>query len=127
LAADSAEYFAYIEKGLGEGYHDDAPRRDRDVRSETDEEPAIELETETRRQPEKPMSVPVTRGGSPSGNRSGGPIRLTADEVEAADIAMGDVPEGDASGYYTQDGVRKPGRYLRYKQNQTKLKASGRI
>lgn len=126
LTPDTPEYFAYIEERLGEKKAEKPKEREDDPADET-----LHLEGREPVAPEPkktPAVTPVTRGGSLSGNRSGAPIRLTADEVESADITMSDVPVGDASGYYTDDkGVRQPGRYLRYHQNRQKLKAAGRI
>lgn len=126
LTPDTPEYFTYVEEQLGERKPDPKLKERED--DAADETIHLEGRSDVPEPKKAPAVTPVTRGGSPSGNRQSGPIRLTADEVESADITMSDVPVGDASGYYTDDkGVRQPGRYLRYHQNRQKLKAAGRI
>lgn len=71
-----------------------------------------------------PAPLPVQRTAQP-GTRAAQPgtIRLTAEEREAADIAMGHIPEQD----YMENGKLMRGRYFIYHERQKALKARGRI
>ena len=72
-----------------------------------------------------PAALPAGRRTAPATTRADGPVRLTPDEREAADISMGDIPVAD---YLGADGkTMMPGRYRSYKQMQASLLATGRL
>lgn len=108
---DSPEYFQVIDDVVhGERFRRDEPSRTR-------EPPA-------RRQREAPPAeIPVSRG-TPARAERNREVKLTADEMEAADITNPDVP---IQGHKDQQGNWVPGRYERYAINRAKMRARGQI
>lgn len=123
-AQDSPEYWAFIEQGLGERQAPPAAKtKDRTEEvPEEEEDETVENDIPTR-SVAKPAAAPVSRRSSPNGNPAGRAPSLTADEREAADFSMPDVPVEDV----VNNGVLIPGRYRRYYENRQKLKAAGRL
>lgn len=111
IEIDSDEYFEVINQALGK------------------KKPVAQVEDEDEEPPPPPRKrapptdMPVTRrteaNGQPTGRKS---VSLTADQREAADMTMPDLP---VQGAYNKDGNWVAGRYERYAINAAKLKARG--
>jgi hypothetical protein len=76
---------------------------------------------EAPRRREAPAEVPVSRS-SPRQAEQRKAVRLSADEMEAADITNPDIP---VQGHKDQSGNWIPGRYEKYAIQRAKLKARG--
>lgn len=76
--------------------------------------------------PRRAATLPVARRGGEreTGAAAGGPIRLSPEEREAADISLPDIPVND---YTAPDGTKRPGRYRAYHDMQVRLRAEGRM
>lgn len=113
VAVDTPEYFDIITETVEAG----ANRGRRRETEDNDREPPM------RRQA---TDMPVTRRTqSTEGSDTRRPIRLSADQREAADVTIGtDVP---VDGWRGQDGRWNPGRYERYATQLARLKAQGRV
>lgn len=103
---DSPEYFEIIDQTV----HGRKPAAEKE-----DEEPLPRQRTPS-------ADVPVTRRTPASPTRQQ-PIKLTPDEMEAADITNSDIP---VQGHKDASGNWVPGRYERYAIQRQKLKAQGR-
>jgi hypothetical protein len=112
VEVDSKEYFEIIE---------DFVNRGRRVVKPEDDEIVVQREPPRRREP--PQDMPVTRRTPETTNDRRKEIRLSADEREASDISMPDVP---IEGRMDKDGNWQPGRYERYGLQRAKLRAQGR-
>ncbi len=108
---DSDEYFDIINQAVGKKK---APEPD-------PEDNVIDEPPPRRRQPPA-TDMPVTRRTEPGQPTRNAPIRLSADEREAADLTMPDLP---VQGYHDKAGNWVPSRYDRYAANRAKLKARG--
>jgi hypothetical protein len=104
---DSPEYFEIIDQTVH--------GRRKAAAEKEDEEPPP-------RQRAPSTDVPVTRRTPASPTRQQ-PIKLTAEEREAADITLGDRPE---TGYADKNGQWVPSRYEVYAVRRGQLKAQGR-
>jgi hypothetical protein len=112
VEVDSKEYFDIIDETVNRG---------RRVVKPEDDEIVVQREPPRRREP--PQDMPVTRRTPETTNDRRKEIRLSADEREAADISMPDVP---AEGRMDKDGNWSGGRYERYALQRQKLRAQGR-
>lgn len=112
VEVDSPEYFEIIDETVSRG---------RKKVQEPDDEIVVQQEPPRRRQP--PQDMPVTRRTPESSNDRRREIKLSADEREAADISMPDVP---IEGRMDKDGNWSPGRFERYAMQRAKLRAQGR-
>lgn len=110
---DSDEYFNII----NETVH----RNRKKPIQEADDEPEIIDVTPKRRQP--PQDMPVTRRTPETSNDRRREIKLSADEREAADIA---IPDRPVDGRHDKDGNWIPGRYEAYSIQRAKIRAQGR-
>lgn len=116
VAIDSEEYY----ERLDEAHEDFAGAASGDRRQR---QQAVDRELPAPADRRAPSQMPVTRH-SPSTSRNGsGPVRLSPDMREAADMTFPDVPVDD----YVENGVTKPGRYRQYLNFQQQLKAQGRM
>lgn len=101
IAIDSDDYFDKIEEKLGRRQQSE-PRQ----RVESVEMPVQRRALVEKSNPSKPV------------------YKLSADEMEAADTALNDIPAND---YKDRDGNIQPGRYRIYAENRAKLKSRGVI
>jgi hypothetical protein len=69
------------------------------------------------------VQMPVTRRNADTGRRSDGPVRLSPEERESADVSYPDIPVDD----YVDGGETQPGRYRLYAIHKQRLRAAGRM
>jgi hypothetical protein len=69
------------------------------------------------------VQMPVTRRNADTGRRSDGPVRLSPEERESADVSYPDIPIDD----YVDGGETQPGRYRLYAIHKQRLRAAGRM
>lgn len=105
ITIDSPEYFEVIDQTVGK----------KRAEPDDDEPPAPRPRAQS-------TDMPVTRRTPATPSRQQA-IKLTADEMEAADITNSDIP---VQGYKDNQGNWIPGRYERYAIQRAKLKAQGR-
>jgi hypothetical protein len=105
IEVDSPEYFEVINETVYRG-------RGRE------EEPAAN----PPRRRQEPTDMPVTRR-TPATTQRNAPVRLSADEMEAADITNPDIP---VQGHKDTAGNWVPGRYETYYLQRQRLRAQGR-
>lgn len=115
IEVDTPEYFDVINQALGKKKVV-APEPDDD---DVDDEPP----PPPRRRQAPTVDMPVTRrtdtNGQPTRNQ---PIRLSADEREAADMT---IPDSPTQGYHDKAGNWVPSRYDLYASQRAKLRARG--
>lgn len=111
VEVDSPEYFEII---------DETVQRGRKKVQEPEEDEVVQQEPR-RRQP--PQDMPVTRRTPETSNDRRREIKLSADEREAADIA---IPDRPVDGRHDKDGNWIPGRYEAYSIQRAKIRAQGR-
>lgn len=105
---DSPEYFETIER-LAMGKRPTPPAHQ-------------EAEPEEEQPRQRTPAMAVERR-TPSASPRQDVVRLTAEQREAADTVLGDVPVDD----YMKDGVMQPGRYKLYHRQNQRLRQQGRI
>jgi hypothetical protein len=123
VPVDSEEYFRRLDEA-GEG---SAPRRQSNGNSNGDDGAAGRFEYDNGgaapRRSQTPQ-MPVTRRSMEGeSSRSAGPVRLSPEERESADITYPDTPVDD----YVENGVTMPGRYRQYMFHKSRLKQEGRM
>lgn len=106
IAIDSAEYFATVDRVANNRRQQRQPEPEADVA------------------PEPVPDMPVTRRSEGSQPRRPRDVKLTADQMEAADMSNPDIP---VQGHYDQHNNWIPGRYERYVLNREALKRQGRL
>jgi hypothetical protein len=79
--------------------------------------------TPPRRAAAAPAAMPVTRRAADASSRRDGPVRLSPEERESADITYPDIPVDD----YVENGETQPGRYRMYAFHKQRLRNSGRL
>jgi hypothetical protein len=107
IAVDSPEYFEIIDETVARGAAQRRPAQD-------DPEP---IDPPRRRQ--DPTDMPVTRRAQVAQPTAAKQVRLTADQMEAADITCPDIP---VQGHKDPSGNWVPGRYERYVLQMAALK-----
>lgn len=115
IEVDTPEYFEVINQALG--------KKKPPVATEVEDEDVDDTPPPVIRKRTPTTDMPVTRrtdaGGQPTGrNRA---ISLTADQKEAADMTMPDLPVQG----FMKDGNWQPSRYEKYVINAAKIKARG--
>lgn len=120
IMVDTPEYFAFIDDGL-KARRQTGRSRVADDGDDTREPPPARPARRAAADdaPVMPVQRRAAEGGSASSN---GVIRLTADEREAADFMMADVPPQD---WRDAQGIVQPGRYKRYAMRRDEMKRKG--
>jgi hypothetical protein len=111
VTVDSPEYFEIIDEMVARG----KPSRRQPV--EDEDEP---VQQPRRREP--PNDMPVTRRMPQQAERRQREVKLSADEMEAADVTLPDIP---VQGRHDKDGNWISGRYERYVIQRNKLRERG--
>jgi hypothetical protein len=111
IAVDSPEYFEVINEMVARG------RVARRQPVEDEDEP---VQQPRRREP--PNDMPVTRRMPQQAERRQREVKLSADEMEAADVTLPDIP---VQGRHDKDGNLVSGRYERYVIQRNKLRERG--
>lgn len=114
IVVDSEEYFDAIDARLA------ATTAKRRKLPETEDDDGEEAPAPRRR--DNGGALPVQRR-APGGGQRDGVVRLSADQREAADTTMPDIPVDD----WEENGRVQPGRYRRYAQRMAQLKQQGRL
>jgi hypothetical protein len=109
IEVDSPEYFEVINETVHRGR-----------RQEAGEDDAASQQPRRR---QEPLDMPVTRRTPAATQQRAGAVKLSADEMEAADITNPDLP---VQGRKDANGNWLPGRYETYALQRAKLRSQGR-
>jgi hypothetical protein len=115
VTIDSDEYFERIDGAAGGATNRNNGRNDHND-DDQDEAPPAPRRREA-------VQMPVTRRNADTGRRSDGPVRLSPEERESADVSYPDIPVDD----YVEGGETQPGRYRLYAIHKQRLRAAGRM